>query len=421
MREGWRTAKLADLCEFRNGLWKGKKPPYVHVGVIRNTNFRADGSLDDSDIAYLDVEQKQFEKRSLQYGDLILEKSGGGPKQPVGRVVLFDKEDALYSFSNFTSVIRVLDSSHLDFNYLHRVLYWYYLSGATEMMQRRSTGIRNLDFGAYKALDIPLPPLPEQKRIVAILDEAFAGIATAVANTEKNLANARELFESYLSTTLSRQGEGCATRTLDELCSIARGGSPRPIRAFLTNDPGGINWIKISDATASSKYIYETKKKINPEGVKRSRMVNEGDLLLSNSMSFGRPYIMKTSGCIHDGWLVLSDKSGLYEKEYLYHYLGSSDAYRQFDSRASGSTVRNLNIDLVRTVSVPLPSLDTQREIVEALEDFAAECDRLESIYQQKLGAFGELKQSLLQKAFCGELTAGKVGASQPHEETSVA
>ena len=114
MREGWRTAKLADLCEFRNGLWKGKKPPYVHVGVIRNTNFRADGSLDDSDIAYLDVEQKQFEKRSLQYGDLILEKSGGGPKQPVGRVVLFDKEDALYSFSNFTSVIRVLDSSHLD-------------------------------------------------------------------------------------------------------------------------------------------------------------------------------------------------------------------------------------------------------------------------------------------------------------------
>lgn len=115
---------------------------------------------------------------------------------------------------------------------------------------------------------------------------------------------------------------------------------------------------------------------------------------------------MKTSGCIHDGWLVLSDKSGLYDQEYLYHYLSSSKAYKQFDSRASGSTVRNLNIDLVRTVSVPLPSLDTQREIVEALEDLRAECDRLDSIYQQKLGVLGELKQSLLQKAFSGELTA---------------
>jgi len=158
-------------------------------------------------------------------------------------------------------------------------------------------------------------------------------------------------------------------KTLDELCKIARGGSPRPIKEYLTDAPGGVNWIKISDATASTKYIFSTKEKIKPEGVKRSRMVHEGDFLLSNSMSFGRPYIMKTSGCIHDGWLVLTDKSGLLDQNYLYYFLGSSAAYRQFDARASGSTVRNLNIGLVRSVEVPLPPLPEQERIVAILDE----------------------------------------------------
>jgi hypothetical protein len=98
---------------------------------------------------------------------------------------------------------------------------------------------------------------------------------------------------------------------LGDVCDIARGGSPRPIQDYMTTDPNGVNWIKISDATASGKYIFETAEKIRPEGIKRSRLVNEGDFLLSNSMSFGRPYIMKTTGCIHDGWLVISNKHDL--------------------------------------------------------------------------------------------------------------
>src|SRR5207249_135785 len=100
--------------------------------------------------------------------------------------------------------------------------------------------------------------------------------------------------------------EGWVVKTLGEICDIARGGSPRPIEKFLTYEADGINWIKIGDATASTKYIYRTEEKIKPDGVKRSRLVNDGDFLLSNSMSFGRPYIMRTTGCIHDGWLVLS-------------------------------------------------------------------------------------------------------------------
>ncbi|MEY4936159.1 MAG: hypothetical protein RIS64_2518, partial [Bacteroidota bacterium] len=203
---GWEIKKLGDVCVFINGLWAGKQPPFQKVGVIRNTNFTKNGTLDDSDIVYLDVEQSQFAKRKLQYGDIILEKSGGGPKQPVGRVIIFDKQDGDFSFSNFTSVIRIANSKLLNFNYLHTFLYFSYISGVTDSMQSHSTGIRNLKFDDYKAIEIPIPPLAEQERIVTILDEAFAAIAQAKNNAEQNLKNAKALFESYLQGIFENKG-----------------------------------------------------------------------------------------------------------------------------------------------------------------------------------------------------------------------
>ena len=151
---------------------------------------------------------------------------------------------------------------------------------------------------------------------------------------------------------------------LDSLYNIARGGSPRPIKKFITDAPEGINWVKIGDATVSGKFIYETKQKIIPEGIQRSRFVKEGDFLLSNSMSFGRPYIMGTTGCIHDGWLVLNPKDESIDQDFLYYILGSPFVFKQFDSLAAGSTVRNLNIDLVSGVKIPrlpIPRTKTHR------------------------------------------------------------
>ena len=157
------------------------------------------------------------------------------------------------------------------------------------------------------------------------------------------------------------------TKRLGEICEIERGGSPRPIQNFITNDSNGINWIKIGDATASDKYIYVTEEKIKPEGAKRSRMVYEGDFILSNSMSFGRPYIMGTTGCIHDGWLVLRQPK--VDPEYLYHVLSSDFVFDQFDRLAAGSTVRNLNIGLAKSVEIPYPSLPEQRRIVSIIDE----------------------------------------------------
>ncbi|MGQ7794675.1 restriction endonuclease subunit S, partial [Faunimonas sp. B44] len=195
----WESVPLRRLCSFHNGLWTGKKEPFETAHVIRNTNFTADGRIDLTDVAVLDVEPKQLAKRRLKKNDIIIEKSGGGPKQPVGRVVLFEMDSGTYSFSNFTSAIRVEDARRLDPLYLHRVLYYWYLSGRTEPLQRRSTGIRNLDFNAYKELEVPLPPLEEQKRIVAVLDQAFAALDRARAHAEANLADARALFGSWLN------------------------------------------------------------------------------------------------------------------------------------------------------------------------------------------------------------------------------
>lgn len=189
-------------------------------------------------------------------------------------------------------------------------------------------------------------------------------------------------------------------KNLGDLCDIARGGSPRPIQKYLTNEPDGINWIKIGDASASSKYIYKTKEKIKPEGIKNSRFVEPGDFLLSNSMSFGRPYIMKTSGCIHDGWLVLKDKSGLFNQDYLYYFLGSQAAYNQFDKLAAGSTVRNLNTTLVKKVLVPIASLEEQKRIVQILDESFERIAQAEANTRKNLTNARELFDSYLNQIF---------------------
>lgn len=157
-------------------------------------------------------------------------------------------------------------------------------------------------------------------------------------------------------------------RTLDEIFEIARGGSPRPIDQFITDADDGVNWIMIGDASNSSKHIRETKKKIKPSGVSRSRLVKPGDFLLTNSMSFGRPYILETHGCIHDGWLVLSPRRPNVDHDYFYHLLGSPAIFRQFEKLAAGATVKNLNIDLVKSVVVALPPLEEQKRIAAVLD-----------------------------------------------------
>lgn len=187
-------------------------------------------------------------------------------------------------------------------------------------------------------------------------------------------------------------------RPLGELCLIERGGSPRPIDKYITDDPNGINWIKIGDTT-ESMYITRTKERIIPEGMKKSRYVQKGDFLLSNSMSFGRPYILDIDGCIHDGWLVIRDNEGVFDKRFLYYFLGSPVTYQKFKSMAVGGVVNNLNIDMVKKILVPVLSIAEQKEIADVLDKVTAlinyrkdQIANLESLVKSRfIELFGDL------------------------------
>jgi len=187
---------------------------------------------------------------------------------------------------------------------------------------------------------------------------------------------------------------------LGDVCEIARGGSPRPISAYLTDSTNGVNWIKISDATASDKYIFETKEKIIPDGVSHSRLVYSGDFLLSNSMSFGRPYIMRTTGCIHDGWLVLRNYESSFDQEFLYYLLGSSSIYSQFEKMSAGSTVKNLNIQIVSGVHVAAPPLEEQKRIAAILNEQMAAVEKAKKAAQERLEAAKALPAAYLRDVF---------------------
>ncbi len=192
------------------------------------------------------------------------------------------------------------------------------------------------------------------------------------------------------------------TYKLGEICIIERGGSPRPIKDYLTKDDNGLNWIKIGDATLSNKYIYTTAEKIKPEGLSKTRMVESGDLILSNSMSFGHPYIMRTSGCIHDGWVVFRLNKEIIDEEYLYNILNSNEVYAQFNHLATGSTVKNLNIDRIKEVVIPLPPLPTQQAIVARIEALFAELDKAAEHLRTAQQQLKTYRQAVLKAAFEG-------------------
>ena len=157
---------------------------------------------------------------------------------------------------------------------------------------------------------------------------------------------------------------------LGNIATIVRGASPRPIQKFMTQDTSGVPWIKIGDVPANGKYITAAKEKVTTEGASKSRRIKPGDFVLSNSMSFGRPYITQIEGCIHDGWLAISDFDEAFDPDFLYHLLRSDSIQAEFARRAGAGTVQNLNAEIVRSIPVPVPPRDEQKRIASILDKF---------------------------------------------------
>jgi type I restriction enzyme, S subunit len=286
----------------------------------------------------------------------------------------------------------------LDGDYLFQ---WVKSPRFVSEMVRRATGASYpaVSDGIVRESKLPLPLLAEQGRIAQVLDKADALQAKRFEAIDQLTLLTQSVFLDMLGDPAANP-KGWPRLELQELFEIARGGSPRPIEDFITGADDGINWIMIGDATEGGKYITKTRKRIRPEGANRSRSVKPGDFLLTNSMSFGRPYIMQTSGCIHDGWLVLSPKTTEFEPDYFYALLGSRAVFTEFERRASGATVKNLNIELVRSVSVPVAPVNEQREFARAVTAI----ERAASTMTESLQELKRLTASLQHLAFHGAL-----------------
>ena len=192
-------------------------------------------------------------------------------------------------------------------------------------------------------------------------------------------------------------------KRLENFATIVRGGSPRPIDEYITNDANGLNWLKIGDIDKESKYVSMTQEKVVLEALSKTRVVNPEDLILSNSMSFGRPYILKIKTCIHDGWIAVSEIGEELDRDYLYYFMMNSDSQTYFLNNAAGSGVQNLNADIIKLLPVIYSDKKEQQKIADCLGSL----DELITAENQKLETLKQHKKGLMQQLFpqAGETT----------------
>lgn len=182
---------------------------------------------------------------------------------------------------------------------------------------------------------------------------------------------------------------------LGEYSEVVRGGSPRPIDNFLTAERDGLNWLKIGDINKEAKYVVATTEKVRAEALSKTREISPGDLILSNSMSFGRPYISKIKTCIHDGWIAITEISKKLHVEYIYYLISSPFSQQYFTSNAAGSGVQNLNSDIIKSLPIFFPNIFEQQRIADCLssldERIAAETNKLDALKAHKKGLLKQL------------------------------
>ena len=376
----WEWVPMKDVTSLMcDGDWIEKKDQSNSGIRLVQTGNIGNGRFIDKSNSYKYISEDTFKRLNcteIFSGDILISRL----PSPVGRACELPEVDYRMITAVDCTIIRLNDSilKPLFLYYTQSPTYHYkmaesnFITGTTRERISRS----NLE-----KMPVPIPPLDEQNSIVNALNEGFAAI-DAIAEAKENLSTTSDMLRSKI---LQAAFDGSLTGVdfskclvqLGNVSDIARGGSPRPIKQYITTAADGVNWIKIGDTEKGGKYINSCKEKIKPEGVKRSREVHKGDFLLTNSMSFGRPYITNIDGCIHDGWLVISPHENTFDKDFLYYLLSSSYVFTQFCDKASGSTVSNLNIDKVKVTSVPMPSLAEQQRIVAKIEELFVEIDKL--------------------------------------------
>ena len=361
MKHGWDYKKLGELVQVLNG-YAFKSSLYENQGirVLRITNVQKGNIVDDDPKYYPLSLTDEIRNYLLKESDLLMSLTGN-----VGRVGLLTKEMLPAALNQRVACLRIL-SNGLNLGFL-----FHYLNSdkfeQDAVLSAKGIAQKNMSTEWLKDYKLPLPPISVQQSIVSELDKINELIRLKKEQLKDYDNLAQSIFYEMFGDPVVNE-KGWEVKKIGEVCLIERGGSPRPIKDYITEDEDGLNWIKIGDAQEGSIFINSTKEKIRKEGLKKTRMVHKGDFILSNSMSFGRPYIMGVDGCIHDGWLVLHDTNNTFNKLYLYYSLAHKSMYQQFKQMAVGGVVNNLNSEMVRRVLVLVPPLIVQQEFANRIE-----------------------------------------------------
>jgi type I restriction enzyme, S subunit len=418
--------RLADESVFQlvSGLWAGDRPPLVRAKVVRSTDFRGDGFLDYTNVAQLDVAERQLATRSLRKGDIIVERSGGGPKQPVGRVALFTPDaPGPFASSNFTTSIRVIDRDRLDPFFVALYLHHIYLCGATNSLQRATTGLRNLAWSEYLQFEIPVPALREQQQMVSVLLLARSAYLNAQAQSQCMQGLKRVVMRELFTRGLGRKGQPAEHQGVPsdwEVCSIGNhfalsaGGTPsRANTSFWTK--GTIPWVKTGEV--NYRAIDQTEECITELGLRHSaaKLHPPGTLLIAmygQGITRGKVAILGIEAACNQACAAFRPLDDAVTTKFLYYWLTYQyDELRRF---SHGGQQQNLNMDIVRAFRLTHPHDTTeQSEMVNILEaiDYKVE------LHMKRHRLLEELFKLLLFKLMTGEIRASDLNLSALEEQ----
>lgn len=398
--EDWDVKNVSESCLIKARIgWQGlKKSEYMSSGdylLITGTDFD-NGQVNWKSCAY--VSKARYEQDSnikIRPQDILISKDG-----TIGKVAYLGMIPKAGTLNSGIFVIRANDRK-IDQVFLSKIFMSFYFEEFLNRLVAGST-INHLYQKDFVKFCFPLPNSEEQVAIAAALSDVDSLISALTKKIEKKKTIRQGLVQQLL-TGKKRLPGFCGDwvkKKVSSVSDILRGGSPRPIENYIVKS-GGVNWIKIGDVDSSAKYIFRTNEQIIESGIQYSRFVHSGDLLLSNSMSFGRPYILKTEGCIHDGWLVIQNYDKYFDKEFLYYLLGSDEVLKQYKSLAAGSSVLNLNKDIVGKVVLYFPpSISEQTAIANILSD----CDSEIAALEEKRDKYKEIKQGMMQQLLTGKI-----------------
>lgn len=368
----------------------------IKMGNINNNTLNL-----EKNPSYLNTISQKEKPYLLKKDDIILTLTGTFGKKDFGYSYQIKDETNLL-LNQRLAVFKIINSNFSS-NFLKYILLNNTFLNIFFRFSVGGTGNQsNVSIQDIKSFKIPFPKIEEQKKIANFLSTVdkkisnLENIITTLENQKKGLL--QQIFSQKVRFK-DKNGNNYPDwekKKLGDTLLIQRGGSPRPISDYITNDKNGLNWIKIGDCSPNSNIITSTKEKIKPEGLSKTREVFIGDLILSNSMSFGRPYILNINGCIHDGWLLLRNTQKIYNLQFLCYILGSEYTTKQYKKLAAGSTVNNLNIELVSSVNIDIPCLEEQTKIA----DFLSAFDRKIDNQKAQLEHWKQIKKGLLQQMF---------------------